>query len=80
MNYNLSQCKMLNTKCLNERSDFRYPVSIRSGSTFGNPDRDKFDRKLYRQLMKTTPKIDPVTIKNGVGNWVLFFVGLDGWN
>ena len=29
--------------------------------------------------MKTTPNIDPETIKNGVGNWVLFFVGLEGW-
>ena len=29
--------------------------------------------------MKKAPKIDPETIKNGVGNWVLFFVGLEGW-
>ena len=27
--------------------------------------------------MKKAPKIDPETIKNGVGNWVLFFVGLE---
>ena len=25
--------------------------------------------------MKKAPKIDPETIKNGVGNWLLFFVG-----
>ena len=36
--------------------------------------------------MKKAPKIDPETIKNGVGNWLLFFVGpmtgkwrLGGW-
>lgn len=39
---------MLNTKCLNEKRDFRVPLSIRSGSTtFGNPDKDKFNLKLY---------------------------------
>ena len=27
--------------------------------------------------MKKAPKIDPETIKNGVGNWMLFFVGLE---
>ena len=30
--------------------------------------------------MKKAPKIDAETIKNGVGNWVLFFGGLEGWN
>ena len=29
--------------------------------------------------MKKATKIDAETIKNGVGNWVLFFVGLEGW-
>ena len=29
--------------------------------------------------MKKAPKIDAETIKNGVGNWVLFFVRLEGW-
>ena len=29
--------------------------------------------------MKKAPKIDAETIKNGVGNWMLFFVGLEGW-
>ena len=29
--------------------------------------------------MKKAPKIDAETFKNGVGNWVLFFVGLEGW-
>ena len=29
--------------------------------------------------MKKAPKIEPETIKHGVGNWVLFFVGLEGW-
>ena len=29
--------------------------------------------------MKQAAKIDPEIIKNGVGNWVLFFVGLEGW-
>ena len=29
--------------------------------------------------MKTTPKIDSENIKNGIGNRVLFFVGLEGW-
>ena len=29
--------------------------------------------------MKKALKIDPETIKHGVGNWVLFFVGLEGW-
>ena len=29
--------------------------------------------------MKQATKIDPETIKNGVGNWVLFFVGLEEW-
>ena len=36
----------------------------------------KFDRKLHRKLMKKARKI---TFKNGVGNWVLFFVGLERW-
>ena len=27
--------------------------------------------------MKNAPKFDPKTINNGVGNWVLFFVGLE---
>ena len=29
--------------------------------------------------MKKAPKIESETIKNGVGNWMLFFVGLEGW-
>ncbi|NCG16810.1 MAG: hypothetical protein GWP23_07640 [Synechococcales cyanobacterium H12SWP_bin.12] len=29
--------------------------------------------------MKTAPKIDPETIKNSVGDWKLFFVGLEEW-
>ena len=29
--------------------------------------------------MKKALTIDPETIKNGVGNWVLFFVGPEGW-
>ena len=28
---------------------------------------------------KKASTIDPETVKNGVGNWVLFFVGLEGW-
>ena len=28
--------------------------------------------------MKKAPNIDPETIKNSVGNWVLFFVRLEG--
>ena len=29
--------------------------------------------------MKQAPKIDAETIRNGVGNWLLFFVGLEEW-
>ena len=29
--------------------------------------------------MTKAPKIDAETIKNGVGNWMLFFVDLEGW-
>ena len=29
--------------------------------------------------MKQAPTIDAETLKNGVGNCVLFFVGLEGW-
>ena len=29
--------------------------------------------------MEKASKIDPETFENGVRNWVLFFVGLEGW-
>ncbi len=30
------------------------------------------------RIGEQTPKIDPETIKNGVGNWVLFFCKVEG--
>ena len=50
---------------------------IPTPGTFSNPNPNDNIPRINIEI--TTPKIDPETIRNGVGNWVFFFVGLERW-